>query len=66
MKTHNIYVAGGNNILWYWTFSGIGIDRYPVKGFNLFRIDTNLQIYEADIEFNSIAWVRDGRSHRFS
>ncbi|KAF2774121.1 hypothetical protein EJ03DRAFT_322721 [Teratosphaeria nubilosa] len=54
--THDILVAGGNNILWYWTFPCVGSRQYEVKGFNLLRIDINQQIYEADIEFNSIAW----------
>ncbi|KAH9826053.1 hypothetical protein Tdes44962_MAKER03836 [Teratosphaeria destructans] len=57
--THDILVAGGNNILWYWTFPCVGSRQYQVKGFNLLRIDINQQIYEADIEFNSIAWGAD-------
>ncbi|QIX01270.1 hypothetical protein AMS68_006787 [Peltaster fructicola] len=57
--TKQILVAGGNKVLWYWTFEGVGINKYPITGFNLFSIDENLQISSADIEFNSIAWAID-------
>jgi len=58
VETHDILLSG-KNIVWFWTFNGIGLSKYPVKGFNLFRIDDNFQIYEANIEFNSIAWGID-------
>jgi hypothetical protein len=47
--THDILVAGGNKILWYWTFPQVASAKYRVTGFNLFHINNHLQIYEADM-----------------
>ena len=59
IQTLDVFVAGNSNILWYWIFPEVGNRRYPVKGFNLLRVNADYQIYEADIEFNSIAWGAD-------
>lgn len=54
-----ILVAGCTKVLWYWKFLGIGSKQYEVQGFNLFTVDSNLQVSQVNLEFNSIAWGLD-------
>ncbi|OQV06603.1 hypothetical protein CLAIMM_11148 [Cladophialophora immunda] len=59
ITTLEILVAGCTKVLWYWNFLGVGSGQYEVKGFNLFTITPSLQIGQANLEFNSIAWGLD-------
>jgi hypothetical protein len=59
INTLEILVSGCTKVLWYWVFTGIGTAQYEVKGFDLFSINSNLQIEKINLEFNSLAWALD-------
>ncbi|KAK3311957.1 hypothetical protein B0H66DRAFT_538905 [Apodospora peruviana] len=47
-------------ISWRWNVKGLGLNKYPVKGFNSFTVDPCTgQIKLSYIEFSSIAWGSD-------
>lgn len=50
-----------NRISWRWNASKIGINKYPVKGFNTFTVNSPAkgQVQKSYIEFSSIAWGQD-------
>ena len=56
IKKVEILVAGRNNILIYAQFDKVGNARYNVGVFVLLRISEDKKVWEAVIEFNSIAW----------
>lgn len=57
-QTLKVLVAG-NQIVWYWRFTGVGSRQLPIQGFNLFDINDRKQITAISVEFNSIAWGID-------
>lgn len=59
VNTIQILVAGCDQILWQWVFTGIGSAQYEIKGFNLFALNSAGQIETVHLEFNSIAWGLD-------
>ena len=57
LNTYQVLVSNCNYITWYWNANpGSGT---IVKGFHLFETNSALQITEAWLEFNSIAWNED-------
>ncbi|KAK5072499.1 hypothetical protein LTR64_005028 [Lithohypha guttulata] len=59
ISTLQVLVAGCDQILWQWVFTGIGSKVAQVKGFNLFGLNAQNQIKTVHLEFNSIAWGLD-------
>ncbi|KAK1655122.1 hypothetical protein BDP81DRAFT_390110 [Colletotrichum phormii] len=55
VQTIEILVAGCNNILWHWKFTEIG-PKGPVKGFNLFAMNKEMQVTRLRLEFDTISW----------
>lgn len=50
-----------NNIAWRWNIPHLGANKYPVRGINLFTVNSPAkgQIVKTDLEFSSIAWGQD-------
>lgn len=59
IQTNYVYVANCNNVVWKWIFRQVGNRKYPVSGINIFHLNSQGQIANMDVEFNSIAWGVD-------
>ncbi|KAK5114482.1 hypothetical protein LTR62_002417 [Meristemomyces frigidus] len=59
ITTLYVGATGCNKIIWYWQFNSVARATYRVRGFNLFTLNSQCQIQELDLEFNSIAWGLD-------
>ncbi len=52
-------LASCNEVVWYWTFTGIGSRQLPINGVNIFEITDKNRIGKVYVEFNNIAWGID-------
>ena len=55
MSTLSVY-HDCSHITWRWLITGLGSRVDEVKGINVFTVNTQGQLIENDLEFNSIAW----------
>jgi hypothetical protein len=66
IKKTEVLVAGRNNVLIYFQFDKVGNARYNIAGFVLLRISEDKKVWEALIEFDSIAWgVNTGQINQY-